>query len=743
MRRAVIFLFPVLLMLAAGEVRAAVGIWQDVESVQVIPGAASRSASTIRHLRADDQALRAALANVPHENSGDRSRQIRLPMPDGEIALFSVVESPIMAPGLGARFPEIKTFRVFGIDDKNASGRINITPLGFRGLIDTPRGSVYINPRDHRVQDGVYLTRYKENTPTVNYQCGVHDTHQDLVEELAPRFRTANRVSGGFIEYRLAVAATNEYHLFFGNSTANTTAAIVSTIDAVNVIFQRDLGITLSLVANNFEVYEEIDNGLLNNEDPSALLSQVNNWIDTNLTGGDAAYDIGHIFSAPTFNTGGIAFLGAVCNNAIKGGGVSGTPDPSVGPAFDIDLVAHEIGHQFNSEHTFNGSTGSCFANRYAPTAYEPGSGSTIMAYAGICGAENLQSFSEATFHAGSISEINSFTTTGGGSACYVLIPTAPNPGNSDPVVVAIADNVIPADTAFILNGTATDIDVDTLSYQWDQMDTGCPTDSSSFGTDNGSNPLFRGYAPRGQSWRNFPTLGTQLEGRFDKSEGLPCHNRDLDFRLTARDGNSGQDFENTRVTVNNTAGPFVVTNLDPDPGTIFAGTAFQVTWDPAGTDLPPINCANVDIDLLTFNAAYDSYSIQSLAASVSNIAGSAMVTINPADVTHPRARVRVKCSNNVFYDISDADLNVQTTVIPAVPLTDTDFMAYSYANLLITSTTAPVCGPVVDCSVPVEPPSGGGNGDASAFGYSWMLLLAGLALFRHRRLLFRDGSAS
>lgn len=743
MRRAVILFIPVLLMLVAGELRAAPDIWQDLPA---LPGIAGKSTSSIRYLQADDQALRSALTNVPHENSGDRSHQIPLPMPGGGNALFIVVESPIMAPGLAAKYPEIKTFRVYGIDDEHAAGRLDITPLGFHGLIETSQGSVYINPRDFRAQDDVYSSRYKASSPATNFQCGVHDSHRDLVEELAPRFRTANRVQGNFIQYRLAVAATIEYHAFFGSLSANTTAAIASTINQVNLIYQRDFGITLSLVANNDEIYEVVDNGQLSNGDSGELLIEVNPWIDSNLTGGDTAYDIGHIFNITAFSESGIAYLGTVCDDNFKGGGVSGSPNPAIGPRFDIDLVAHEIGHQFNADHSFNGSTGSCLSNRYGATAYEPGSGSTIMAYASLCAAEDLQSTSEATFHGGSVEAVNDFTTTGSGSTCYTLAPTAPNTGNSDPVVVAIADNVIPANTAFILNGNATDIDVDTLSYQWDQMDTGCPTDSVSFGTDNGSNPLFRSYVPRGQSWRNFPALGTQLEGRFDKSEVLPCQNRDLDFRLTARDGNSGQDFENTRVTVDNTAGPFVVTNLDPDPGTIFAGTPFQVTWDPAGTDLLPINCMNVDIDLLTFNAAHDSYSIQSLATSVSNTAGSAMVTITPADATHPRARVRVKCSDNVFYDLSDTDLNVVQSVNPPVALTDTDFLAYSYANLLIAGTTAPVCGPVfATCSGPVvpPPPSGGGNGDASAFGYSWMLLLAGLSLFRHRRLLFRAGSAS
>jgi hypothetical protein len=277
----------------------------------------------------------------------------------------------------------------------------------------------------------------------------------------------------------------------------------------------------------------------------------------------------------------------------------------------------------------------------------------------------------------------------------------------------------------------ASDIDPNTLSYQWDQMNTGCPTDAASFGSDNGSNPLFRSYVPRSDSWRNFPALGTQLQSRYDKAEVLPCQNRNLDFRLTVRDGVSGQDIEDVRVVVANSAGPFEVTNLGA-PQALAAGTPFAVDWDIANTDLAPINCANVDIDLMTFATGYTSYSVYSLATMTAND-GSESVTVMPATSEHPLARIRVKCSDNIFYDISDADLTVTPTGGP-VMLGDTDFTTQFYANIATTGFAAPACGAVVDCSPPVvvDDSPGSNRGDASAFGFAWMLLFAGLAAFRH-----------
>src|SRR5439155_22867376 len=99
--------------------------------------------------------------------------------------------------------------------------------------------------------------------------------------------------------------------------------------------------------------------------------------------------------------------------------------------SFDIDYVAHEMGHQFGASHTFNGATGSCTKAREATSAYEPGSGSTIMAYANLCDVENLQKYSDDYFHSRSLDQINSFVA--GAGACSVNVPN----GNSSPSVNA------------------------------------------------------------------------------------------------------------------------------------------------------------------------------------------------------------------------------------------------------------------------------------------------------------------
>jgi len=426
---------------------------------------------------------------------------------------------------------------------------------------------------------------------------------------------------------------------------------------------------------------------------------------------------------------GGLAWRGSACDRPNKAKGVSGINNPLDDP-FYIDFVAHEIGHQLNAEHSFNGSTMSCGTGRIQNSAVEPGSGSTIMAYAGICGVENLQPNSDATFHAHSIAQIDSFTMTAAGS-CYTRVAAVPANSNY-PLVGALANRIIPARTAFMLDGTATDADVgQTLSYQWDQLDAGCPTDAISYGTDTGYNALFRSYLPRSVSKRHFPALGTQLQGLYDDAEVVPCNTRAINLRLTARDGLSGVGSANVRVSVQDTGAAFEISNLATPQPPIVDGAPITVNWRVAGTDQPPINCANVDIDLLTFANGYSSYSVHPLLLAPTPNDGSESVSI-PAEKSHPRARIRVKCSDNIFYAISSADLVIDGTDPDPVTgnFSDTETLVF-FNNKGTTGSVAPACGAVVQCDNRFGGGDDGGGGSRSsgAVDYQWLLLLTGILL--------------
>ncbi|MCP4768711.1 MAG: hypothetical protein GY875_20910 [Gammaproteobacteria bacterium] len=687
--------------------------------------ARARAAQTsVRQYQVDSLALRATLQRVTEVSGPGAQRIIRLPMPDGSLADFEIYESPVMEAALAQRFPEIKTYKVYGIDDPLASGRLDMTPQGFHAMLHTSQGRLFIDPQESSQQPGRYQARSLSTSPSPGYSCGADDHGLSMTPAPQSAARAAERIRGSILEYRLAVAATAEYvDAVSPGSVAGAQAAIVTAITRVNQIYERDLGIRLVLVGKNDRLIENGGNVHFSNGNGLRMFLENQAWIDSRI--GKSKYDIGHVFGT---GSGGLAFRGSACDSPNKAKGVSGIFNP-LGDPFYIDFVAHEIGHQLNAEHSFNGTTTSCGTGRIQNSAVEPGSGSTIMAYAGICGVENLQPNSDATFHAHSIAQIDSFTMAGG--SCYNRVSAIPANPNY-PVVAALASRIIPASTAFVLDGTASDADGNLLSYQWDQMDAGCPTNATSFGTDTGYNALFRSYLPRSVSKRHFPALGTQLLGHYDDAEVVPCNTRDVNLRLTARDGFSGVGTANVRVSVQNTGVVFEILNLAA-PQTIVDGASFDVTWRVAGTDQPPINCANVDIDLLTFADGYASYSVHPLLLTPTPNDGSESVSI-PAEKSHPRGRIRVKCSNNIFYDISDADLIIDGTDPDPVTgnFSDTETLVF-FNNRGTIGTVAPACGAVAFCESTPDSVDDAGDGGkkrgSGAVDYQWLLLLTGILL--------------
>jgi hypothetical protein len=706
------------------------GIWVD----ETLSAKGVELPFAARLLVADRAALHQALAAAPLEGTTSQGAQLELPLPDGSLQRFEVENSPVMAPELAARYPEIATYKVVGLDDPAITGRLDLTPAGFHAMLTTPRGTVLIDPdgsggyRSYFARDYRLAAKGLGEDAASPSTCLVGDAQKDVAQ---PFTDYALRTSGSRRIYRLAVAATGEYTQFqhqrlqLDDPVTSALSAIVTAINRVNEIYGRDLALQFVLVANNAAIiYTNAETDPYTNDDGFAMLSENQTNLDSRI--GAANYDVGHVFST---GGGGIAAVGVGCLAGAKAKGVTGRPDPE-GDIFYIDLVAHELGHQLDAVHSFNGTTDNCIPpNRIGESAVEPGSGSTIMSYAGLCGLENIQSHSDAVFHAKSMQEIVAYTSTGVGATCGDEELT----NNTAPSVFAGSDYSIPAATPFILQGEATDPEGDTLSYQWDQMDAGgeieegYATDEYTLGTDLRGNPLFRSFMPVSTPRRVLPRLSDLVAGISDKAEVLPTTSRTLNFRLTARDGQSGVGEDDMQVNVIETAGPFVITRVS---STIIDPTVpIILEWAVAGTDSFPINCASVDIHLLAFNSDKSAYCEHSIKSAVPNT-GNYYLNTMPAGLGTDSGRIRVKCSDNLFFDINDSDLTILDPVQSGTDCLSTD------GTPLLQGTVFNDAGEALS---PTPPPDGDGGGGG---GLSWWTLLLGLA-WAARSLLGTRGSSS
>jgi hypothetical protein len=441
---------------------------------------------------------------------------------------------------------------------------------------------------------------------------------------------------------------------------------MVTSVNRCSAIYERDLAIRFLLVANNDKlVYLNGATDPYTNNSGSTMLGQN----QTNITNviGSANYDIGHVFST---GGGGRAYLGVVCLSSLKAGGVTGTSNP-VGDPFDVDYVVHEIGHQFDANHPFNATSGNCAAgNRNDSTAYEVGSGTSIMAYAGICSPQDLAPNSDDYFHTVSYDEIDAFTASGRGSSCAASQST----GNTPPAIAPVLAHTIPSQTPFALTASATDADGDTLTYCWEEFDLGPAQDPTAAPRDNGSSPIFRSYPPTTNPTRLFPSLTyilnnanvppASLSAGIASGEFLPSTNRVMTYRVTVRDnhaGGGGSNYASTTVTSTTAAGPFAITSPNT-AATIAGGSNPNVTWNVAGSDLAPVSCAEVKISLSTDGG--HTFPIV-LANSVPNNGSASVAIPNTSNVATTQGRIKVEAVGNIFFDISDANLTITSTNAP------------------------------------------------------------------------------
>ena len=635
-------------------------VWTTVAAIPIPLSAGRAWARPERYhaVRLQLAALTNRLARAPREEAllaGAPPEEFTLPLPEGGFARFHIAESPVMEPGLAEQFPDIRTYIGQGIDDPHATVRLDWTPAGFHAQVRSPEGGFYIDPWTQG--DTQHYSSYRRRDlapPPDAFEC-----HFTGDETAAKRGTTSTpgvlRAGPTLRTYRAAIAATVEYTSFHGNTKPLALAAIVTALNRVNGVYETELGIRMVLVSNNINiVYQGAQNSdPYNNRLASLLLTQNQSNLDSVI--GSANYDIGHVFNT---GGGGLAFLGCVCQNGDKAKGQTGSSSPN-GDPYWIDFVAHEMGHQFGANHTFNGTGGSCAGvNRNGPTAYEPGSGSTIMAYAGICGGnDDLQSNSDAYFHFASFDEIIDYITTGAGNNCPVASPTT----NTAPTVSAGPAYTIPRLTPFALTATGGDPDGDPLTYCWEQRDLGAAQEATA--ADNGTSPIIRSFSPSTNATRTVPRLSNLLANTTVLGEKLPSLARSMKFRVTARDnkpGGGGVNTDDVTITVVTSAGPFAVTA--PNTTLTWAATA-TCTWAVANTHLAPVNCAAVNILLSTNNGL--SFPI-ALALGVTN-SGTNIVILPGIATTN--ARIKVEAVGNIFFDVS----NTRFTLTPGTGDNDVD----------------------------------------------------------------------
>lgn len=637
-------LFLVLFLMCGHSPRAQ--MWIPVED-QDIPVMGQRDIipNAYRTYETDPDDMKHILWSAPHEYAqgiASSNTLLTVGLADGSADIFRIVQYDMMEALLAANFPDIKTFRGRSISNPHRTLRADWTVEGFRAVIREPGRTTYIdsyqrNDQAHRI---VYD---KGNFASDSFwECGV------VTEEIDEEEIDAKRVFGDcdFRSYRLAVAATGEYSNFFGATSPAQSglvlSQVVTAVNRVNDVYEADLTVRLILIANTTSIFYYDPAGDPYSGSACTQLSQNQTTCDNII--GTANYDVGHVFSV---GSGGCAGLGVICSAGNKARGATGL-NPPTGDPFYIDYVAHELGHQFGGDHTFNGTAGSCNGNRVAASAYEPGSGTTIMAYAGICSSQNIQSNSDDYFHARSLLQIaNKVTST----SCAALITF----NNQAPVASNVPNYTIPISTPFVLTAIASDPEGDSLSYCWEEYDLESTSTEPPAANDT-DGPMFRSFKATTSPSRYFPRLADLVQNMTSIWEVLPSVSRTMTFRMTVRDYHDiagCTDEDDVVVTTSSTSGPFLVTSQNSG-ATWLEGSNQVITWNVANTTASPVSCANVDIWLSTNGGM----TYPTLLAMNEPNDGSATIAVPPGTTT--TGRIMVRGANNIFFDINNANITIE-----------------------------------------------------------------------------------
>ena len=646
------------------------GFWSPIDQRNVENTDLRIAPSAFKAYQLDYEAMGHFLQTAPMEFTTEHRTSpviVSIPLPDGEFWTFEVARTKTMADELHAKYPDINTYLGQGIEDKTAIIKLDHTPNGFHAMIlSTEKGTIYIDPFSLTDNEN-YVSYFKRDYVNPFPESAI--CHFDDLEENQRRTESPellNYRSGDELRtYRLALACSGEYAQTTGGTVASTLAEMNTAMNRVNGVYERDVALRMVIIPNNDQIiYLNGATDPFSNFSPIALLTECQNTCDAVI--GNANYDIGHVF---TTGGGGVANLAVPCVTGSKARGVTGLPNPT-GDPFYIDFVSHEMGHQWSGPHTFNGSSGNCSGgNRSAGSAYEPGSGSTIQAYAGICAPQNLQNNSDDYFHVKSLQDIIGYSQNGGGNSCAAIT----NTGNTAPTSLpGLGGWQLPIETPIRLTGSGTDPDGDALTYNWEQYDLGPAGHPNN---PVGNAPIWRSWDSSTDNTRYLPRLINIVANNTVLGETYATYSRDLTFRLTVRDnraGSGGTSWAQIANDIHDSAGPFLVTNPNTSTVEWEEETMQLVLWDVANTDVAPINCGTVNIKLAT-DGGFD-YST-TLATGVLN-SGSANVMV-PAGTETDFARVMVECATNIFFDISNAAFKINPSTVGVNDLLEAGIKVY------------------------------------------------------------------
>ena len=669
---------------------------KDISSIEKNKNEKVSEDILVYHL--DEDGMKNALTKI-HDKTTQETIEISIPNANGLLEQFSIRESSNLAPELQIKFPEIRSYKGVGITDRTASIYFSFSPRGIQTMIVRPdKDSEFIESYSKSKATYKIISSKNRSTDNLSIACSTEEMELNtLLQNKVSKIKANDKV---FRTFRLALSCNGEYSNYYGGTVAGSLAGMNASMTRINGILGKDLAVKFEIIANNeilvfldplTDPYSNSETGA-DNQNGATWNLELQNTLTAYI--GNGGYDVGHLLSG-SGGGGNAGCIGCICTNPTpsvprgKGSAWSApyrnTPE---GPDFDIDVVAHEMGHQLGGNHTFSYKVEGRGAN------IEPGSGSTIMGYAGVVSPAtlNIQAHSDDYFSVNSVQQIQSNLAS---KTCSVNTAIS----NSPPVINAGLDYTIPKGTAFILKGLGSDPNGDTVTYTWEESDnavTATDANSICYPT-KPDGPLFRSLKPSASAIRYMPALKDVLANTLTTQwESVSNIERTLSFFLTGRDnaaiGTTQTNSDDMNINVSGTIGPFTVTSQNIDNIGWGQGGSQNITWSVNGTETLP-GSANVNIKLSTDGGL----TFPILLAS--NTPNDGLETITVPNITSTNCRLLIEPTSNIFYAVNSKVFAVGYSVTSAcntytfstpVPIPDNS-LTYTARTINVPSTSSTI----------------------------------------------------
>jgi hypothetical protein len=251
------------------------------------------------------------------------------------------------------QMPQVNTYKGSVDGMAGTDARFTLDGQHMEGMILTPQDSYFLEAASKYSSaagaNDYVLYKASDVRPDIKRVCGTLDEEITRgAKDMASRMASNTVAPDSFSPFKvieIATEADGEYTTALGSSAA-ANSDILSVMNQIQAIYQRDIGLTFSVVFQHTWTDPASDPYTANGDAVAILNEFTTEW---NRNFASTPRDVAHLWTGRNLGgPAGIAWTGVVCLDGAHSYGLS---DLETISPFRVTIPAHEIGHNLNASH--------------------------------------------------------------------------------------------------------------------------------------------------------------------------------------------------------------------------------------------------------------------------------------------------------------------------------------------------------------------------------------------------------